>query len=104
MMQILPHYVLSGMGEHTPVSELATTLAHERAVKRFLDSDAEYAVIMEDDIALVNLLHPRCYQLHVYLLHFQLVKVSKAYKEMEGSKRGFVLSAAFNLLSKPYLK
>jgi len=40
-----------GIVTHTPQAELATTFAHARAIRRFLDSDEEYGLIFEEDAA-----------------------------------------------------
>ncbi len=53
------HYeITQGTEAHKPVAELATTFAHARAVKHFLNSGADYGVIFEDDVQMIQSVLP----------------------------------------------
>uniref|UniRef100_A0A7S3YCS7 Uncharacterized protein n=2 Tax=Lotharella globosa TaxID=91324 RepID=A0A7S3YCS7_9EUKA len=49
------YYEVSGEdNSHSIVAELATTFAHGRAVRHFLQSKADFGIIFEDDVRLVS--------------------------------------------------
>ncbi len=53
--EVDPSYVKTeGTAKHNMVAELATTFAHGRAVKQFIESKAKYGIIFEDDVTLID--------------------------------------------------
>jgi len=57
--KVVEDYTLSGTKQHQGVAELATTMAHEHAALRFLESGAKYGVVMEDDVELVEKIYSK---------------------------------------------
>mmetsp|Transcript_42048 Transcript_42048/g.68288 ORF Transcript_42048/g.68288 Transcript_42048/m.68288 type:complete len:1292 (-) Transcript_42048:158-4033(-) len=49
-----PDYETTGETDHPIIPELATTYAHHRAIKSFLRSEQEYALIFEEDAKMVD--------------------------------------------------
>lgn len=56
-------------------NEIACTLSHKKALRTFLDSDAEYAVIMEDDAVLADNIEQGVYELIHQLKGWEVAKL-----------------------------